>query len=135
MIRNYPNEIFDIFLSSLRGNNKEFEKLLEKAPSLAAVSNALKGDSAAEKWLEVRADKFFHEYYLILDGNEGILEFLRQDEDKFPLYFAMASIGKSEGIYWLKHNDYQDFAELADEIFTTLKLEKRKRKFWYNIFN
>jgi hypothetical protein len=108
---------------------------LEKAPSLAAVSNALKGDEAAEKWLEVRADKFFHEYYLILSGDESVLGFLKQDKDQFPFYFAMASVGQSEGLYWLKQNDYEEFATLADEIFVILKLEKKRKKFWYNIFN
>jgi hypothetical protein len=134
MFREYKIETLQLFLSALWGNNKDFNKLLKEFPILAALSNALKGDEGAIKWIELRAPAEIEDFFLAVDGSKDALKRLSKYPDLFLYHFALASLGDLTGSNWLKMNDYGDFVGIANDINSAVNCEKKKNSFWYSIF-
>ncbi|MDR2511626.1 MAG: hypothetical protein LBC89_04095 [Bacteroidales bacterium] len=134
MFREYKIETLQLFLSALRGNNKDFDKLLKEFPTLAALSNAIKGDEGAIKWMELRAPVEAEDFFLAVDGSKDALKRLSKYPDLFLYHFALSSLGNLAGSNWLEMNNYGDFTGIASDIKSAMDYDKKKNSFWYSMF-
>ena len=137
MLRNYSQDILDLFKSAVEGNRKAFKRLMttEKHPELAAFSNAIKGDESAEMWLKARCSADWWLVCRALDYDDPAFKQLQNKEDKFCVCFVLACQNRIEGKYWLAHNDYSRFLPICETIADAVDTKDRDRTFWYKVFN
>ena len=137
MLRDYPQNILDLFLSAIKGDRKAFKTLMttEKRPELAAFSNAIKGDEKAEMWLKARVGVDWWLMCRALDYDEIAPKKLQENDDKFYLSFVLACQNRLEGKYWMAQNGYSHLFPICEAIAEAVDTKDKNQIFWYTAFN
>ena len=123
MLRNYPQNILDLFSEALQGDEKAFKALMttEKCPELAAFSSAINGDEKAEIFLRARVGVDWWLMCKAIENNENAMKQFQQRNDKFYVSFALACQDRIEGIHWLEVNNYANFLPICQCIVNAIK--------------
>jgi len=128
MLRNYSQDILDLFVRAVKGNKVAFQTLMttEKCPELAAFSNAIRGDVDAVMWLRAKAKELWL-MYVALDKNEPAFKKLQQKDDKFDICFVLACRNSIAGKHWLSEQNYAHFLPVCEAIAKALSTTNKER--------
>jgi hypothetical protein len=124
MLQNYPQDILDLFLNAIKGNQKAFKSLMKTNPELAAFSDAIiKGSEQAEMWLKARVGMDWWLMCRALDHDKIALKKLQEKDSKFDVSFVLACHNRVEGKYWLAKNGYERFFPICEAIVEAFHAE------------